>query len=87
MINWFDFQALSLRDKISLLYREGNFITAIRYYGHKVNLYLLSGFYVEVFYNHKYDRIDRIDLLDRDHTRMKFYFDQIKFKNFPLKHE
>lgn len=84
MINWFDFQALSLRDKISLLYKEGNFVTAIRYYGHKVNLYLLNDFYVEVFYNHKYDRIDRIGLLERDHTRMKFYCDQIKFRNFPL---
>lgn len=84
MVNWFDFQGMELRDKISLLYREGNFITAIRYYGHKVNLYLLNDFYVEVFYNHKHDRIDRIDLLERRHSRMKFYYDQIKFKNLPL---
>jgi hypothetical protein len=50
----------------------------IRYYRHKVNLYLLDNEYVEVFYNHKLDKIDRIEYLERDHSRMKFYLDQIK---------
>ena len=78
MITWYDFQELQLKDKISLLYREGDFVTAIRYYGYKVNLYLINDFYVEVFYNHKQDCIDKIDLLQRSHTRMKFYCDQIR---------
>jgi hypothetical protein len=78
MISWYDFQGMSLREKISLLYREGNFVTAIRYYGYKVNLYLINDFYVEVFYNHKLDKIDKIDLLQRKHSRMKFYYDQIR---------
>jgi hypothetical protein len=51
---------------------------AIRYYGYKVNLFLLGNEYVEVFVNHKKALIDRIDLLDRNHSRMKFYSDQIK---------
>ena len=61
-----------------MLYEEGTFVMSIRYYGYKVNLFLLFGFYVEVFYNHKLDQIERIQLLDESHSRMNFYADQIK---------
>jgi hypothetical protein len=72
------FASLPLHLKIKTLYLEGSFIVAIRYYGHKVNLYLLDHDYIEVFYNHKLDKIDKIDFLPLDHSRMKFYLDQIK---------
>jgi len=67
-----------IREKIKILYEEGTFITSIRYYKHKVNLFLLNGYYVEVFYNHKLDFIEKIQLLESQHTRMKFYCDQIR---------
>jgi len=73
-----DFGSLSLSSKIQLLYKEGSFLMAIRYYGYKVNLYMLNNFYVEVFYNHKLDKIERVELMNRQHTRMKFYADQIR---------
>lgn len=73
-----DFHQLTFHQKIRTLYIEGTFVVAIRYYRHKINLYLLENEYVEVFYNHKEDRIDKIDFLPRDHSRMKFYLDQIK---------
>lgn len=73
-----EFSALPLKEKIRLLFQNGNFIVAIRYYGYKINLYLLNNFYVEVFYNHKQDMIERIELLPVFHTRMKFYTDQIQ---------
>ena len=73
-----EFNALPLKEKIGLLFQNGNFIVAIRYYGYKINLYLLNNFYVEVFYNHKRDMIERIELLPAFHTRMKFYSDQIQ---------
>ena len=71
------FFELSLSERIQYLYRYGSFQIAIRYYGHKVNLYLLDGEYIEVFYNHREDRIDKVEALDYGHTRMKFYTDQI----------
>ncbi|MCH7402358.1 hypothetical protein ACFOUP_03330 [Belliella kenyensis] len=74
-----DFKKLPISKKIQKLYMEGTFVVAIRYYSHKVNLYLLGDDYVEVFYNHKHDRIDKIEYLNRQHTRMKFYLDQISF--------
>ncbi len=38
----------------------------------------MSNFYVEVFYNHKLDKIDRVELLKRNTKRVKFYADQIR---------
>lgn len=78
MVVWNDFQNLSLDKKVSLLYEEGKFIMAIRYYRYKINLYLLGDYYLEVFVNHKKAAIEKIILLDTSHSRMKFYSDQIK---------
>lgn len=72
------FLKLPLTDKIQLLYKDATFIMAIRYYGYKVNLFLLDDYYFEVFYNHKLDLIEKIQPLNTHHTRMKFYSDQIK---------
>jgi hypothetical protein len=73
-----EFRDYSLERKIQILYGQGTFIMAIRYYGYKVNLYLLGNRYVEVFVNHKSATIEKIVLLDASHSRMKFYVDQIK---------
>jgi hypothetical protein len=72
-----DFRNLSLHKKIHLLYAEGTFVLDIRYYAYKVNLYILGKDLIEVFYNHKLDRIDKIEFLNHRHSRMKFYLDQI----------
>ena len=72
------FTGMELREQIKTLFLEGSFIVSIRYYGYKINLYLLHNYYVEVFYNHKLDLIEKVQPLDTRHTRMKFYSDQIK---------
>ncbi len=77
-MSWNDFKELSLTDKARSLYLEGTFIISIRYYRYKVNLYLLKDYYVEVFYDPKQDRVEKIERLESTHSRMKFYFDQIK---------
>lgn len=77
MISQNDFFCMKLDDMIQTLYREGTFIVSIRYYKYKINLYLLSSYYVEVFYNHKFDKIERIELLKHNNKRVKFYADQI----------
>lgn len=71
------FLALSIDQQIKSLYLQGTFVVAIRYYGYKVNLYLIHNEYVEVFFNHKQDMIEKISPLDFAHSRMKFYADQI----------
>jgi len=82
-----EFSRLSISQKIKTLYLEGSFVVAIRYYRHKVNLYLLGDEYVEVFYNHKLDQIEKIEFLARKHSRMKFYLDQIKLWSIILDRE
>lgn len=78
------FQKLSLTDKIRQLYHDGTFVTSIRYYEYKINLYLFNGHYLEVFYHHKKDLIEKIELLEMDNTRMKFYLDQVKLPDLPV---
>ncbi len=78
MISTEEFSTMKMSKKIRTLYGEGIFIVAIRYYKYKINLYLLSDFYIEVFYNPKLDRIDKVEPLIRPTKRMKFYADQIK---------
>jgi len=78
MMRWADLRKFPMEEKIQALYDNATFVMAIRYYRHKVNLFLLGDDYVEVFVNHKNALIDRVDLLDRNHSRMKFYSDQIK---------
>jgi len=78
MISFQDFQGQSFDQQISLLYEHGSCVMSIRYYGYKVNLYLLGDFYLEVFYNHKRDMIEKIIPLDIQHSRINFYTDQIR---------
>lgn len=78
MVTWAEFKRFSLDNKVKTLYEHGTFVMAIRYYRYKVNLYMLGNDYLEVFINHKHASIEKITLLDRHHSRMKFYSDQIK---------
>lgn len=78
MIPWKEFKTYPLDRKVEALYECGTFVMAIRYYRYKINLYMLGNYYLEVFVNHKQAAIEKIILLDREHTRMQFYSDQIK---------
>lgn len=76
--NKLPFINLPLNEKVKRLYVEGSFVTAIRYYKYKINLYSIDNILVEVFFNHKEDMIEKIEILDKSTTRLKFYSDQIK---------
>ena len=78
------FENLPLAEKIKVLYIQGTFITSIRYYEYKVNLYLFNGIYLEVFYHHKKDQIEKIAELPLKNTRIKFYLDQVKLSELPI---
>ncbi len=78
MLDQIDFVNLPLYDKIKRLYFDGEYIVSIRYYKHKINLYLYNDYYVEVFYNPKEDKVDKIDLFNTASSRINFYADQIK---------
>ncbi|MBV6644722.1 MAG: hypothetical protein KI790_04700 [Cyclobacteriaceae bacterium] len=64
--------------RLQWVHFEGEMVASIRYYEYKINLYMLGGFYVEVFFHHLRDRIEKVDILDYYSSRMKFYTDQIR---------
>jgi len=78
MITKHNFHKLSLFEKIRLIYCKGDFIVSIWYYKHKINLFLFNGYYVEVFYDPKLDRIARVEPFEFQASRAKFYADQVK---------
>ncbi len=71
-------------EQCRILYLEGEFVMAIRYYEFKINLYNLGDKLIEVFYNHKLDKIHKIQLLDDRSSRMKFYADQVSLNQLLL---
>ena len=77
MLSEVEFQKIPFFEKVKKVYFEGEFVVAIRYYEYKINLYLYNNFYVEVFYNHKRDKIEKIEILSYQPSRIKFYADQI----------
>ena len=82
MASWKRFSKLSLTQKLKTLYADGTFIVAIRYYGYKINLFLIDNYFVEVFINHKKGLIEKVEFLDNQHSRMKFYCDQISIPTY-----
>ena len=49
------------------------------YYNHRVNLYSLSGFFVEVHYNLEGNQIENIETVPKDNV-LKFYLDRVNLK-------
>ena len=75
------FVELSLDKKIKTLHEKGEFIMSIRYYKHKINLFQLGQEFFEVFIDHKKAAVEKIQPLDRTHSRIKFYADQISLND------
>lgn len=69
---------MSRTHQLRWVYFEGEFLTSIRYYKHKVTLYLIDNFLVEVFYNQNEHCVDQVGLLDFRSNRLNFYADQVK---------
>ncbi len=67
----------TIPEQCRIIYLEGEFVMAIRYYEYKVSLYQLGDQLIEVFYNHKLDKIHDIQILDYRSSRMNFYADQV----------
>lgn len=78
MLSKLEFEKVPFHEKVKQIYFRGEFVVSIRYYEYKINLYLYNDFYVEVFYNHKKDLVEKIEILSYHPSRIKFYADQIK---------
>lgn len=61
------FNSLSPDEKADLVFQKDSFVDTRVYYGQTINLYLVSGFYVEVWYLPSENRIGDISLPGKSH--------------------
>lgn len=74
------FKRLPLREQLRWVYCNGQCVGSIRYYSYKVLLYLLNGYYVEVFYHNNQSVIEKVELFNYNNSRLQFYEDQISLQ-------
>lgn len=75
-----EYYLLSLDEKADILFSEGKFVAeTTEYYNHKIVLYSLYTFWVEVHYHTEENMIDNIMVAGPE--EMKKYLNQIKIDN------
>lgn len=67
------FYSRTIKQRVKLLKRSGEFISSISYYGFNIDLYIMSGHYFEAFYNRYTCRLDEVDLMDPKDDRLNRY--------------
>lgn len=67
------FYARSLKQRVKLLKRNGEFISAISYYGFNIDLYTMNGQYFEAFYNRYTYRLEEVEIMDPADERLNRY--------------
>ncbi|MDQ3046471.1 MAG: hypothetical protein M3R27_02915 [Bacteroidota bacterium] len=80
MINPTRYQTLYKCDKARLLRTKGEFIDSIEAIGFRTSLYILDGFYVEVFYSYSNKQIEQITVLN-DVEKLEMYTKKIRLNN------
>jgi hypothetical protein len=55
-----EYLQMSLSDQASILWDQGTYLETTVYYGHTIKLYSLHFFYVEVYYSHQNEFIEKI---------------------------
>ncbi len=68
MISKTKFRQLSITQKGEYVFREGDYIGLREYYNHKINLYSLFDFFVEVWYFPAENKIEKIEILESEKT-------------------
>lgn len=66
------FNSVDLNERANLTWKNGEFIVGREYYGMKVCLYLLPGFYVEVAFNPITNLIERVEAFTDPKSLDKF---------------
>ena len=75
------FDLLSIYDRAKTTWDEGEFIASREYYNHRVGLYALKGFFVEVHYLPDSNEIDQIHSV-KDENVLNLYIDSIPLQDF-----
>jgi len=75
------FNAVDFHGKAVMIFEQGEFISTRFYYQMAVNLYVMPGFMVEVYYSQYLNKIERIEVLKED-KQIERHLDQIELTDF-----
>lgn len=67
------FNKLDLSAKSFLVYKFGELVSFIHYFGFRIHLVIINGTYVEVFKNLLTDEIEKIELIPYEKGRFQLY--------------
>jgi len=76
MISKTKFRQLSIKQKGEYVFQEGDYIGLREYYNHRINLYSLFDFFVEVWYSPGINKIEKIEVLESEKT-LDLYIDKM----------
>ena len=76
MISKTKFRQLSITQKGEYVFQEGDYIGLREYYNHRINLYSLFDFFVEVWYSPDRNEIEKIEVLESEKT-LDLYIDKM----------
>jgi hypothetical protein len=71
-----DFRKLTIFRQVELLFEKGQHVLSRIYLFYNVHLYILSGFYVEIWYRQADNKIERVLILDQSDV-LDLYDNQI----------
>lgn len=75
------FNSINLNTKAEFLFNYGEYVSSIEYYGNKVDLYIVGGFYVEAFYSGDTKELEKIEILDERERRLQLYSKDVDIEN------
>ena len=76
MISKTKFRQLSTTQKSEYVFQEGDYVGLREYYNHRINLYSLFDFFVEVWYFPGRNTIEKIEVMESEKT-LDLYIDKM----------
>ena len=76
MITKHKFRNLDIDRKSEYVFQEGDYIGLREYYNHRINLYSLFDFFVEVWYFPAENKIEKIEVMESENT-LDLYIDKM----------
>ncbi|MBC7694974.1 MAG: hypothetical protein H7141_05940 [Burkholderiales bacterium] len=67
------FYSSTLDERIEIVNNSGEYITRIKYFGYFINLYIVDGDFVEVYYNCHSNDIEDVEFLDPSEERLHLF--------------
>lgn len=80
MISKTKFRQLSIKQKGEYVFQEGDYIGLREYYNHRINLYSLSDFFVEVWYFPAENKIEKIEVMESEKILDQYIDKMIKLE-------